>query len=169
MRQLAYGDNPLKKLCGYSNPLVSNVVTAIHEVPSLLPPLKKAIRVSSKNGNIPAFIAIDFDKICGGKYDWNKTKAILTDECGWIAPDESIKALHTSCKIEKCKDHSQFVRFYNCHSKMIPFSAIEMALASRNQCRLQEEILKEAELHLGFSLDCPRECAVMLRFLEDEE
>ncbi|MBQ3228440.1 MAG: hypothetical protein IJB43_07640 [Clostridia bacterium] len=169
MKQLAYGDNPLKKLSGYSNPLVSNVVTAIHETPSLLPPLKKSIRVSSRSGNIPAFVALDFDKICGGKYDWNKTKAILTEECGWISPDECSKALHTSCKIEKCKDHSQFVRFYNCRSKMIPFSAIEMALASRNQYRSREEILKEAELHLGFSLDEPRECAVMLKFLEDEE
>ncbi len=169
MKQLAYGDNPLKKLFGYSNPLVSNVVTAIHEVPSLIPPLKKAISVSSRSGNIPAFVALDFDKLCGGKYDWNKTKAILTEECGWIAPDESSKALHTSCKIEKCKDHSQFVRFYNCRSKMIPFSAIEMALASRNQCRSREEILKEAELHLGFSLDEPCECAIMLKFLEDEE
>ena len=169
MKQLAYGDHPLKKLFGYSNPLVSNVVTAIHEVPSLLPPLKKAISVSSRSGNIPAFVALDFDKLCGGNYDWNKTKAILTEECGWIAPDESSKALHTSCKIEKCKDHSQFVRFYNCRSKMIPFSAIEMALASRNQCRSREEILKEAELHLGFSLDKPCECAVMLKFLEDEE
>lgn len=169
MKQLAYGDHPLKKLFGYSNPLVSNVVTAIHEVPSLLPPLKKAISVSSRSGNIPAFVARDFDKLCGGNYDWNKTKAILTEECGWIAPDESSKALHTSCKIEKCKDHSQFVRFYNCRSKMIPFSAIEMALASRNQCRSREEILKEAELHLGFSLDEPCECAVMLKFLEDEE
>lgn len=169
MKQLAYGDHPLKKLFGYSNPLVSNVVTAIHEVPSLLPPLKKAIRGSSRSGNIPAFVALDFDKLCGGKYDWNKTKAILTEECGWIAPDESSKALHTSCKIEKCKDHSQFVRFYNCRSKMIPFSAIEMALASRNQCRSREEILKEAELHLGFSLDDPCECAVMLKFPEGEE
>ncbi len=169
MKQLAYGDNTLKKLSGYSNPLVSNVVTAIHEVPSLLPPLKKAIRVSSRSGNIPAFIALDFDKLCGGKYDWNKTKAILTEECGWVAPDESGKALHTSCKIEKCKDHSQFVRFYRCRSKMIPFSAIEMALASRNRCCSREEILNETEMHLGFSLDEPCECAVMLKFLEDEK
>ena len=169
MKQLAYGDHPLKKLFGYSNPLVSNVVTAIHEVPALTPPLKKAIRESSRSGNIPAFVALDFDKLGGGRYDWNKTKAILTEECGWVAPDASGKALHTSCGIEKCKDHSQFVRFYHCSSKMIPFSAIEMALASRNQCRSREEILKEAELHLGFSLDEPCECAVMLKILEDDE
>ena len=169
MKQLAYGDNPLKKLSGYSNSLVSNVVTAIHEIPSLLPPLKKAIRVSSKSGNIPAFIAIDFDKICGGKYDWNQTKALIAEECGWVSPDESGKALHTSCKIEKCKDHSQFVRFYHCRSKIIPFSAIEMALASRNRCRPREEILKETATHLGFLLDEPCECKIMLEFLEDEK
>lgn len=169
MKQLAYGDNPFKTLSGYSNPLVSNVVTAIHEVPELLPPLKKAICSSSRSGNIPAFAALDFDAICGGKYDWNRVKDLLIAECGWVAPDDSQKALHTSCKIERCKDHSQFVRFYNCRSKMIPFSAIEISLASRKCCRSREEMLYEIENLLGFSLDEPCECALMHAFLEDGE
>lgn len=168
MKQLAYGDNPIKKLSGYSNELVSNIVEAIHSVPELLPPFKKAIRNSSRTGNVPAFVHFDLDKICGGKYDWNKVKSILINECGWVAPSDENKALHTSCRIEKCKDHTQFLRFYNCRSKMIPFSAIEFSLASRLCGRSKEETLYEMENLLGFSLDEIPECAIMRGFLGDE-
>ncbi len=161
MKQLAYGDHPLKRLSGYSNSLVSNVVTAIHQVPTLLPPLKRAIRHSSRTGRIPAFVHLDFDRICGGTYDWNEVKDTLIDQCGWVAPDDSQKALHTSCHIERCKDHSQFVRFYNCQSKIIPFSAIEISLASRNCGRTREQMLYEMEHLLGFSLEPIPECAIM--------
>jgi hypothetical protein len=41
MKQLAYGDHPVKKLSGYESELVSNVVDAIQAVPELLPPLQK--------------------------------------------------------------------------------------------------------------------------------
>ena len=166
MKQLAYGDHPLKKLSGYSNPLVSNVVEAIHRVPELLPPLRRSIRQSSRNGRIPAFVHLDFDALCGGTYDWNRVKQLLIDECGWVPPADDKKALHTSCCIEKCKDHSQFVRFYHCRSKMIPFSAIEMALASRTCGRSREEMRYEMEHLLGFSLDRIPECDIMCGFLE---
>ncbi len=166
MKQLAYGDHFLKKMSGYSNPLVSNVVDAIHEVPEMLKPLKCSIRRSSWSGNIPAFVHLDFDRICGGKYDWNKVKDILIAECGWVAPDDSKKALHTSCAIEKCKDHSQFVRFYHCRSKMIPFSAIEISLASRQCGRTREEMLYEIENLLGVTLDPLPECALMREYIE---
>ena len=169
MKQLAYGDNPIKKLSGYENELVSNVVKAIHAVPELLPPFKKSIRRSSWTGNIPAFVHFDFDKINGGTYDWNKVKAILVNECGWVPPDDKNKALHTSCKIEKCKDHTQFVRFYHCKSKMIPFSALEFSLASKNCGRSREESLYEMEHLLGFSLEEIPECAMMHQFLREQE
>lgn len=167
MKQLAYGDNPIKRLSGYTNELVSNVVEAIHAVPELLPTFKKSIRHSSWTGNVPAFIHFDLDKISGGKYDWNEVKNILVNECGWIAPEDKNKALHTSCKIEKCKDHSQFLRFYHCKSKMIPFSALEFSLASKNCGRTQEEVLYEMEHLLGFSLEEIPECAIMQQFLGD--
>lgn len=169
MRQLAYGDHPLKKLSGYTNTLVSNVVTAIHEVPALLPPLRRSIRRSSWSGHIPAFVHVDFDKICGGKYDWNKVKDLLIEECGWVPPDNSKKALHTSCKIEKCKDHSQFLQFYHCRSKMIPFSAIEISLASRNCGRTREDLLYEMEHLMGFSLEPLPECRLMHDYLEKSQ
>ncbi len=168
MKQLAYGDNPIKKISGYDSELVSNMVKAIHAVPELLPPFKRSIRRSSWSGNVPAFVHVDLDKICGGKYDWNKVKNTLINECGWVAPDDSNKALHTSCKIEKCKDHTQFVRFYNCKSKMIPFSALEFSLASKNCGRTKEETLYEMEHLLGFSLEEIPECAIMREFFGDE-
>jgi hypothetical protein len=169
MKQLAYGDHPIKKLSGYENELVSNIVEAIRAVPELLPPFKKSIRRSSWSGNVPAFVHFDLDKINGGTYDWNKVKAILVNECGWIAPEDVNKALHTSCKIEKCKDHTQFVRFYHCKSKMIPFSALEFSLASRNCGRSKEESLYEMEHLLGFSLEEIPECAMMHQFLGEQE
>ena len=166
MKQLAYGDNPLKTLSGYKSELVSNVVEAIREVPELLPPLKRTIRASPRTGNVPAFIHLDLDKICGGKYDWNRVKDILVRECGWVPPADGKKALHTSCKIERCKDHSQFVRFYRCESKMLPFSALEISLASRNCGRTKEEMLYETEHLLGFSLEELPECALMRGWAE---
>lgn len=165
MKQLAYGDNPLKKLSGYQNELVSNVVEAIHAVPELLPPFKRSIRRSSRTGHIPAFVHFDLNKICGGTYDWNRVKHILIEKCGWVAPDDDKKSLHTSCNIERCKDYSQFLRFYYCRSKMIPFSAIEISLASRNCGRTKEEMIYETEHLLGFCLDEIPECSIMREFL----
>lgn len=167
MKQLAYGDTLIKRLSGYESELVSNIVKAIHTVPSLLPPFKKSIRRSSRTGNVPAFIHFDLDKITGGIYDWNEVKNILVRECGWVAPEEKNKALHTSCSIEKCKDHTQFLRFYHCKSKMIPFSALEFSLASKHCGRTKEEMLYEMEHLLGFSLAEIPECAIMRQFLED--
>jgi len=168
MKQLAYGDTPVQKISGYKNELVSNVVEAIRSVPELLPAFKRAIRRSSFTGNIPAFVHFDLDKLCGGKYDWNKVRQILIEECGWVPPADDKKALHTSCKIEKCKDHTQFVRFYHCKSKMIPFSALEFSLASRMCGRSREETLYEMEHLLGFSLEEIPECAIMCSFLGNE-
>ena len=168
MKQLAYGDHPIKRLSHYNNELVSNIVESIHSVPEFLPPLKRSIRWSSITGKIPAFIHLDLDKICGEKYDWNKVKKILVEECGWVAPEEENKALHTSCKIEKCKDHTQFLRFYRCESKMIPFSALEFSLASINCGRTREEAICEMQGSLGFSVDEIPECAIMRGFLGDD-
>ena len=167
MKQLSSKNSRIMEFFGYSNPLVSNIVTAIHEVPELIPPFKKAVFRSSITGNIPAFVHLDFDEICGGKYDWKNVKNILINECGWVPPAFDKKALHTSCKIERCKDCSQFRQFYNCKSKMIPFSAIEISLASRNKLNSKEEIMYEMENFLGFSLDEIPECSIMHDYLKE--
>ena len=166
MKQLAYGDNPIKNLAGYSNELVYNACEAIKEAPHILNPLKKAIRSSSRTGNIPAFVQIDFDDICGGTYEWRKIKDTIVRECGWVAPEESDKGLHTSCKIEKCKEHSQFARFYGMRSTMIPFSALEIAIASRSNNLSREDAIAEIKASLGFSLDEIPECAVMREYIQ---
>ncbi len=166
MKQLAYGDSKIKNLAGYSNQLVYNICEAIKEVPNILNPLKRAIRSSSWTGNVPAFVQVDFDEICGGVYEWRKIKNTIIRECGWIAPEEADKGLHTSCKIEKCKEHSQFVRFYHMRSTMIPFSALEIAIASRSNNLSREEALKELKTSLGFSLDTIPECAIMREYIE---
>lgn len=166
MKQLAYGDSPIKKMSGYTNALVSNVVTAIKQVPHIVKPLKRAIRRSSWSGSIPRFVQVDFDEICGGKYDWRQVKATIVKECGWVAPDNAVKGLHTSCKIEKCKEHSQFRRFYHMQSDMIPFSSLEIALASRDGNATREAALEEMRTTLGLTLEDLPECAVMKEYLK---
>ena len=165
MKQLAYGDSKIKNMAGYTNQLVYNICEAINEVPSILRPLKKAIRASSWSGNIPAFVQVDFEEICGGVYEWSRIKDTIVRECGWVAPEETDKGLHTSCKIEKCKEHSQFIRFYQMRSSMIPFSALEIAIASKNKNLSREEALAELKASLGFSLEEIPECAIMKEYL----
>ena len=165
MKQLAFGDNLLMKAVGYKNELVGNIVQAIHEVPSMVKPLKKAIRVSSRTGNIPAFVQVDLNEVSGGVYDWKNIKAIIEKECGWVAPDSKFKGLHTSCQIEKCKEYSQFNRFYAMKSSMIPFSALEIALASRDKNLDKEVALQELKEDLGFSLQELPECEIMKGYL----
>lgn len=166
MKQLAYGDNILKNLAGYGNPLVSNVVDAIHQAPSMVKPLKRAIRASSRSGNIPAFVQVDFNDICGGRYDWEKIKNIIIEQCGWSPPQSTDKGLHTSCNIEKCKEYSQFIRFYNMQSQMIPFSALEISLASRDKTLSREDAIAELNNTLGFSLEEIPECAIMKEYIK---
>ena len=164
MKQLAYGDNLLKNLAGYSNTLVSNVVKAIKEVPDFVKPLKRSIKTSSWTGNIPAFVQVDFNDICGGKYDWKNIKDLIIKECGWVSPEDTLKGLHTSCKIEKCKEYTQFKRFYDMKSTMIPFSALEISLASRDQNISREDAIAELKNSLGFSLEEIPECKIMKEY-----
>ena len=165
MKQLAYGDSRLKNMAGYANELVSNVCEAIREVPHIADALKRAIRASSRTGHIPAFVQVDLNEICGGVYEWTSIKETIIRECGWVAPVETDKGLHTSCRIEKCKEHVQFARFYRMESTMIPFSALEIAIASRESNLSREQALAELNTSLGFSLEEIPECAVMKEYL----
>lgn len=167
MRKLANQIRLPKKLSPYKNEQLENVVEALREEPLLFPPLRSAIRKSSRSGNIPAFVHLDFEQICGGRYDWNNVKKILVEECGWVVPKESEKGLHTSCNIEKCKEYTQFQRFYHCKSQMIPFSAIEISLATKKRNLTREEAIREIENSLGFSLEEIPEYRKMCEFLED--
>ena len=164
MNELARG-NKLTKFLKYRNTILENVRLSINEIEHIRKPLKKFIRKSSWTGNIPAFINIDLNKIAGGVYDWKKIKDILVKEAGWVAPKEEVKGLHTSCSIEKCKEYSQFIKFYQMESTIIPFSALELALASRNKNVSKEEALKEMKECMGFSLEEISECQIMKDYL----
>lgn len=161
MKQLANKNKLFMKISGYKNELLNNVVCSINSVNHMVTPLKRAIRASSWSGNIPAFVQVDFNEIAGGKYDWRKVKDTIIKECGWHSPEEFDKGLHTSCKIEKCKEYSQFQRFYYMRSTMIPFSAIEISLATREKCLSKEEAIKEINGALGFSIEEIPECQIM--------
>ena len=49
---------------------------------------------------------------------------------------------------------------------MIPFSALEIALASRNKNLSREEALAELNASLGFSLEEIPECAMMKEYFQ---
>ena len=166
MKQLAYGNSWLLKFSKYHNELVSNVTTAIHTVPNIVKPLKRAIRSSSWSGQIPAFMQVDLNEICGGIYDWKTIKNVIETECGWVSPKWDGKGLHTSCKIEKCKENTQFKRFYEMKSDMIPFSALEISLASYDKNLSREDAMAELKEELGFSLEEVPECAIMREYFE---
>lgn len=165
MKQLAYGDSWIKKISNYKNELVSNVVASIQEVEHLVKPLRRSVRRSSRTGNIPAFIHIDFNDISNGHYDWREVKDIIIKEVGWVGPEQENKGLHTSCQIEKCKEYAQFQRFYHMRSTMIPFSALEMALASQKRHLSKEEAIQELNEAMGFSLTEVAECKIMKDYL----
>ena len=52
-------------------------------------------------------------------------------------------------------------------STMIPFSAIEISLASANKNITREQAIYEIENTLGFSLEEIAECEIMKEFLKD--
>ncbi len=167
MQFLAKGDNFFKRHSGLENEQTANVAKSIHKVPKMVAPLRRAIRRSSITGNIPAFVHVDLNEICGGKYDWREVKNVISKECGWVAPDDTDKGLHTSCKIEKCKEHSQFKRFYEMRSRMIPFSALEISLAGRDNNVSREQAILEIRKNLGFSLEEIEECKIMREYIDE--
>ena len=52
---------------------------------------------------------------------------------------------------------------------MIPFSALEISLASRNSLNSKEEIMFEMEHFLGFSLDEFPECSLMCDYFKEKK
>lgn len=163
MRQLAYGDAWFKKHSRYNQPLTQHIVSALQTLPHLLEPFKKAIDSSSKTGKIPRFVQLDFAKITG-EYNWKTIKETIQKECGWISPLQQ-QQLHTSCVLESCKTNTQFMQFYQMQSTLIPFSALEIALANAQGLISKQEALHEIE-QAGFSLELVKACHIMHQYLE---
>ncbi len=168
MRELAGGRNLIKRLSGYENTLVEHVKTALRSAPNLLKPFKKAIRRSAFTGRVPAFVHVDFNDVSKtGRYVWSEIKEMIKEEAGWIEPKMSSKGLHTSCDIESCKEHTQYVNFLNMTSTMIPFSALEIALASSTMNLSREEAIQETKKHLGLTIDQRTGCLLMDELIKE--
>lgn len=144
----------------YQNEQVINVHNALKEAPELIEPFAKAVRKSGRKGNMPELVHVDLADVSGG-YKWGDIKTLLIKEAGWVDADAENKALHTSCKIEKCKEFTQFVRFREMKSRTIPFSAIELSLAVSGGNVPRETALKEIKESSGF-FGCEKEYALMI-------
>ncbi len=145
----------------YQNEQVLNVHEALKSAPEIFLPFCEAVRKNSKKGNLPRLVHMDFAKISDG-YKWNEIKDLIEREAGWSAGDG--KALHTSCKIEKCKEYTQLVRFRDMQSRTVPYSAVELSLAVSSGNVTREDALAEIE-RSGF-FGCERETKLMKKPFE---
>jgi len=161
VRQLAFGRSPATKLLGYRNELVENTCASLAAAPEFLAPFRDAVREAGRTGRLPALVHIDFDAAEGGVYRWDAVKELLKREMGWVDAPAEGKGLHTSCSIERCKEWSQFDRFRRMETQMIPFSAIEMSLASAAGSVGREAAIRELEEHSGFTEAPPEEHRAM--------
>lgn len=166
VRQLAFGRSPVTKLFRYKNELVENTCASLAQAPEFLAPFRAAVRRAGKTGRLPSLVHIDFDAAAGGVYCWDGVKELLTREIGWVDAPEAGKGLHTSCSIERCKEWSQFMRFQAMETAMIPFSAIELSIASAAGSVDRDAAIRELKVHSGFTEDMPEEHKLMTDALE---
>ena len=166
VRQLAFGRSPVTKLFRYKNELVENTCASLAQAPEFLAPFQAAVRRAGRTGRLPSLVHIDFDDAGGGVYRWDEVKELLARETGWVDAPETGKGLHTSCAIERCKEWSQFMRFRELETAMIPFSAIEMAIASAAGSVDREAAIAELKAHSGFTEAMPEEHKLMTNALD---
>lgn len=169
VRQLAFGRSPVTRLLGYQNELVEHTCEGLAQAPGLMAPFCSAVRRAGRNGKLPALIHVDLDAAAGGVYHWGRVKELLRRELGWVDAPEGDKGLHTSCAIERCKEWSQFTRFRDMDSRVIPFSALELSLASAGGALTREQAIRELAHHTGFTLSPPPENALVEAFLAGEK
>ena len=126
---------------------------------------KAAVRQAGRSGKLPALVHVDLDDAAGGLYDWAGVKTLLAKEIGWVDAPAKDKGLETSCAIETCKEWSQFSRFRDMETAILPFSAVELALASGSGSVDRETALSELKQHSGFTREPPAQWEVMLEVL----
>lgn len=165
MRQLCVKPNIFAKIAGYENAEIINVCKALDKLPQLKSSLKRQINYSDRHGKIASLVQINFDDIFeGGVYDWRSAKEIIAKELNWVDVSEKDKGLHTSCKVECAKDYSQYIRFRNMQSTTIPFSAVELAIASSKLTLSRDEAIAEIKAVSGLGLCRPQEHCLMEEF-----
>lgn len=166
VRQLAFGRSPLTRLLKYKNQLVENTCASLAAAPAFLAPFRASVKKAWRSGALPGLVHIDLDDAAGGVYHWDAVKELLKKEIGWVDASAEGKGLHTSCNIERCKEWSQFIRFRDMDSDMIPFSAIELSLASACGAVSRAQAMEELRLHTGFSTEEPPENQLVRDFIQ---
>lgn len=165
VRQLAFGPAGIVKAIGWRNELVENTAASLAMAPDFLAPFQAAVRQAGRSGKLPALVHVDLDDAAGGLYDWTGVKERLAQEIGWVDAPAQDKGLHTSCSIETCKEWSQFSRFRDMESTILPFSAVELALASGSGSVDRETAISELKHHSGFTEKPPAEWESMVEAL----
>lgn len=154
----------------YHNELVEHTATALAEAPEFLASFQRAVRRAGKTARLPALVHMDFDAMSdSGIYRWSGVKALLCREIQWIDAPTTEKGLHTSCKIERCKEWSQLVRLRDMETTMLPFSAVELSLASASGSVSRRQAIEELKRYSGFTPTPPEEWSDMLAYLQGEQ
>lgn len=148
----------------YHNEQVHNVFKALADEKEFMQPFRESVKRSWRTGNIPELVHVDLAEISGG-YKWSEIKNVIKRETGWEDSAEPDKGLHTSCSIERCKEFTQFTRFKEMRSRVIPYTAIEMAIAVRDGNVSREDAMREILTSTGFFAE-PAEYKEMLRPLK---
>lgn len=162
LKQLTRKNSLLQKALGYNNEAVEHIHASFSAVPEILKPLKKALARSNRTGNIPTLVNIDMNSISPNQsYAWKDIKELLRKELDWQGTGKQDKGLHTSCIVEDGKDYSQFIRFRNMESMLIPFSPVELSAAVRAGNITRKQALAEQQTLAGFSLEPPPACRIM--------
>lgn len=151
----------------YHNEQVHNVYKALAKEKEFMKPFTESVKRSWRTGDIPALVHVDLAEISDG-YKWAEIKESIKREIGWEDSAEPEKGLHTSCSIERCKEYTQFTRFREMQSRVIPYTAIEMAIAVRDGNLSREDAMREIRTSTGFFGE-PREYAEMLRPIKDKQ
>jgi len=131
----------------------------------MLRPLQFAVQSSKKGKNIPALVHVDFDALNDkGSYNWKNVKTLLKKEIDWVDTDNTNKCLHTSCRIERCKEFSQLHNFRVMKSRIIPFSSLELSIAVLQGNVTREQAIDEIMKSSGFCENKPVENKIMEDF-----
>ncbi len=80
---------------------------------------------------------------------WADVAELIKREMGWRMPPGRKALLHTSCRIEKVKDHFQFKRFTAMETTMLPQSVVELGAGVYFGLISRKDALAELE-ELGY-------------------
>lgn len=167
--QLVYGDSAIKRASGYRNRLIEAYQAALDEAPELRESAAKGLKKCNRNSRLPSLVHIDMNDISeDGVYVWSDIKKLLKKELGWVDVSAD-KGLHTSCVLERCKEHSQLKAFRNMENPNVPFSAIELSLAVGGGNVPRETAMEELRSHSGFCECEPEEYCIIRAYFDENK